>query len=42
MLGPGVGALLSRMVTDTLTAEDEAILHELRPDREFAGVEALK
>jgi sarcosine oxidase subunit beta len=42
MLGPGVGALVSRMVTKTLTWEDEAILHELRPDREFAGVEKLK
>ncbi len=42
MLGPGVGALVSRMVTNTLTGEDEAILHELRPDREFAGVEKLK
>jgi sarcosine oxidase subunit beta len=42
MLGPGVGALVSRMVTETATAEDAAILHELRPDREFAGVEKLK
>jgi sarcosine oxidase subunit beta len=42
MLGPGVGALVSRMVTKALTADDEAILHELRPDREFGGVEKLK
>ncbi|HYN44113.1 MAG TPA: FAD-binding oxidoreductase [Thermoanaerobaculia bacterium] len=42
MLGPGVGALVSRIVTKTLTGEDDAILHELRPDREFAGVEKLK
>ena len=42
MLGPGVGALVSRMVTKTQTADDEAILHELRPGREFAGVEKLK
>jgi sarcosine oxidase subunit beta len=42
MLGPGVGALVSRMVTKTLTENDEAILHELRPDREPAGVEKLK
>lgn len=42
MLGPGVGALVSRMVTKTLTDEDGEILHELRPDREFAGVEKLK
>ncbi len=42
MLGPGVGALVSRMVTKTLTDGDEGILHELRPGREFAGVEKLK
>ena len=42
MLGPGVGALLARMVTETTTPEDAAVLHELRPDREFAGVEKLK
>jgi len=42
MLGPGVGALVSRMVTKTLTAEDESVLHELRPGREFGGVEKLK
>ncbi len=42
MLGPGVGALVARMVTETTTAEDAAVLHELRPDREFAGVEKLK
>ena len=42
MLGAGVGALVSRLVTKTLAGTDEAILHELRPDREFAGTEALK
>lgn len=42
MLGPGVGALVSRLVTKTLSAEDEAILQELRPGREFGGVEKLK
>ncbi|MHB1044430.1 MAG: NAD(P)/FAD-dependent oxidoreductase [Thermoanaerobaculia bacterium] len=42
MLGPGVGALVARMVTETTTEEDAAVLHELRPDREFAGVEKLK
>lgn len=42
MLGPGVGALVSRMVTETTTPEDAAVLYELRPDREFAGVEKLK
>jgi sarcosine oxidase subunit beta len=42
MLGPGVGALLSRMVRGAPDPEDEAILQELRPDREFAREEALK
>jgi sarcosine oxidase subunit beta len=42
MLGPGVGSLIARMVTKQLTPEDEATLKELSPEREFAGVEALK
>jgi hypothetical protein len=42
MLGPGVGSLLSRMVQDELTAEDEETLEELSPDREFGGEEKLK
>jgi sarcosine oxidase subunit beta len=42
MLGPGVGALVSRMVQKTTTPEDLEVLHELRPEREFGGVEALK
>jgi sarcosine oxidase subunit beta len=42
MLGPGVGALISRMVQRKTTAEDDQILQELRSDRDFGGVEALK
>jgi sarcosine oxidase subunit beta len=42
MLGPGVGAVLSRAVRGAASAEDAAILEELRPDREFGGDEALK
>ena len=42
MLGPGVGALVARLVTRTTTPSDEEILQELRPDREFGGEEALK
>jgi sarcosine oxidase subunit beta len=42
MLGPGVGAVLSRMVRGVESAEDREILRELRPDREFGGDEALK
>ncbi|RPJ70082.1 MAG: FAD-binding oxidoreductase [Acidobacteria bacterium] len=42
MLGPGVGAVLSRLVRGVESPEDREILHELRPDREFGGEEALK
>jgi sarcosine oxidase subunit beta len=42
MLGPGVGALVARLITKTPAKGDEEILHELRPEREFAGGEALK
>lgn len=42
MLGPGVGALLSRLVTKRLTAEDRQTLHELSPKRPFARAEALR
>ncbi len=42
MLGPGLGELLARMVSDTLTEGDREILAELSPQREFAAEEALK
>jgi len=42
MLGPGMGSLLSRMVQDELTPEDEETLEELSPYREFGGEEKLK
>jgi sarcosine oxidase subunit beta len=42
MLGPGVGSLLTRMVQDELTPEDEETLEELSPYREFGGEEKLK
>jgi sarcosine oxidase subunit beta len=42
MLGPGVGALLSRMVQGELTPEDEETLEELSLYREFGGEEKLK
>ncbi|MBN1179784.1 MAG: FAD-binding oxidoreductase [Anaerolineae bacterium] len=42
MLGPGIGALLTALVTDTLTPDDQAILKELNPYREFGGEERLK
>jgi sarcosine oxidase, subunit beta len=42
MLGPGVGMLLTRMLTDTQKPEDAITLAELTPKRAFAGTEALK
>jgi sarcosine oxidase subunit beta len=42
MLGPGLGELLDRMVRQTVTEDDRAILDELSPDRSFEGQAALK
>lgn len=42
MLGPGIGALLSRMVQNELTPTDEETLEELSPRREFGGEEKLR
>jgi sarcosine oxidase, subunit beta len=42
MLGPGVGALLARLVTGQLVAGDAGVLDELSPARKFAGTETLK
>jgi len=43
MLGPGLGELLARMVTqDQLDYKDQEVLDILSPYREFAGMEALK
>ncbi len=42
MLGPGLGELLTRMVTQELSAEDEEVLEILSPYRVFEGEEALK
>jgi len=42
MLGPGVGALVARLATNSLQPGDAAILEELSPSRAFGGVEALK
>jgi len=42
MLGPGVGALLSRMITGSLLPGDGEVLQALRPDRPWGGQEALK
>jgi len=42
MLGPGVGALVARLVTGQLADGDTQVLEELSPIRKFGGVEALK
>jgi sarcosine oxidase subunit beta len=42
MLGPGLGALVARLVTGRFQDGDDAILEELSPGRVFGGVEALK
>ncbi|HPD40537.1 MAG TPA: FAD-binding oxidoreductase [Anaerolineae bacterium] len=42
MLGPGLGELLMRMVTQQLTEDDKETLKILSPYRSFEGMEALK
>jgi sarcosine oxidase subunit beta len=42
MLGTGVGEIVSRLVTESTTADDEIILGEFSPYREFKGMEKLK
>lgn len=43
MLGPGVGELLTRLVTEAApSASDTEILTSLSPSRQFSGQEALK
>jgi hypothetical protein len=42
MLGPGLGELLTRMVSGTEGPGDQQILSILSPYREFAAQEKLK
>jgi sarcosine oxidase subunit beta len=42
MLGPGVAALMARLITGEATTEDAEVLDELGPDRNFGSEEALK
>jgi len=42
MLGPGVGVLLTHMVQNAITPEDQEILDQLSPYRPFGGEEKLK
>ncbi|MFX1499736.1 MAG: NAD(P)/FAD-dependent oxidoreductase [Promethearchaeota archaeon] len=42
MLGPGLGELLSRLLSETLTSQDDKILHTLAYNRDFGIDEVLK
>jgi len=42
MLGPGIAALIARVLTDSAEEKDRHVLEDLRLDREFVGMEALK
>ena len=42
MLGPGLGELLSRVITDKLSSKDHQILQELAYDRNYYKIEDLK
>lgn len=42
MLGPGVGEIVARMVAEDLLPEDQVVLDDFSPYREFGGEEGLK
>jgi glycine/D-amino acid oxidase-like deaminating enzyme len=42
MLGPGLGELISRAVTDKLTSDDHRMLESFDPYRDFSGMEQFK
>jgi sarcosine oxidase subunit beta len=43
MLGPGLGEVLARMITESTTADDRVILDGFSPYRDLScGMEALK
>ena len=42
MLGPGIGEVMARFVTGDLSKADRMVLNELRLNRQFTSVEALK
>ena len=42
MLGPGIGELISRMITNQLSQKDIEVIEYLSPYRQFAGQEKLK
>jgi sarcosine oxidase subunit beta len=42
MLGPGLGELITRLVLNRTTEDDEETLSYMNPYREFTGQELLK
>jgi len=42
MLGPGLGEVISRIITDELTKEDQEALQSFDPYRDFSGMEQFK
>lgn len=42
MLGPGLGELISRIVTEQLTQDDKRVLTSFDPYRDFSGMEMFK
>ena len=42
MLGPGLGEVVARLITDRSTEDDRKILSGFSPYRDFGGEEALK
>ncbi len=42
MLGPGLGELVARIITEQLTDDDHIILRSFNPYRAFSGMEAFK
>lgn len=42
MLGPGMGELISRICTDSLSSDDQRILQSFDPYRDFSGEEKFK
>jgi len=42
MLGPGVGEVVTRLITQKTTDQDKVILEGFSPYRQFGGQEALK
>ena len=42
MLGPGLGQLLVRIAQEKSHPEDQVMLYNLRPNRQFVGQEKLR